>query len=378
MGGEDETPGRVDREVPGGLPADRRVARRSQAAARSVDPEDGEAVVAAVRTVDEAAVRRDGDLGREARPGEARRQRRDRLDRREHALLRVVREDADRGEELVDGVEELPARAKRQVARAGARVERHRTVGLEAALRRAEAVDEDPVGPEVGREGESLRGIEVDAVGVRLVLPCRVRSGSLVGADEGGGLQPPVRFDGQHGDVAPAVVRDEEGAAGLVHDEVAGAGPLRRPLVEQRQVARLRVDGEGTHRPRLRALEARDLPHRVEEAPARVEGEKGGVPGLRGEDGLRHGAAGAVEGEAVDPTARAVRIRADVDGHGVGLRGRRGDRGGRREGEQEGGRGEGGERVGHGRDPAPVSPARQRAPMAPEPMAAASNQRAAS
>ena len=45
-----------------------------------------------------------------------------------------------------------------EVAGARARVEGGRTVRKERALRRVEAVDEDAVGPEVGREGEALGG----------------------------------------------------------------------------------------------------------------------------------------------------------------------------------------------------------------------------
>ena len=187
--------------------------------------------------------------------------------------------------------------------------------------------------------------------------------GALVGADGGRRLQAAVLADRQDGDGAAAVVRDERVAARLVHDEVAGARALGRLLVEEGEVARLRVDRERAHRARLRPLEARDLPHRVEEAAARVECEERGVLRLDGEHRLRHRAGGGVEGEPVDPTARAVGVGADVDGHGAGLRRGRGDGGGgeRREGEEECRAQEGGHRVGHGGDPAPPGAARQRA-----------------
>ena len=362
VAGEDPPAGRVDREVPRVLPADAHVPRRREAAGRLVDGEDGEAVVAAVRAVDEAAVGRYRDLGRRARPGEARGQGAHRLERREGALVRVVGEGSDRREELVDHVEVRPGRVERQVAGPGSGGEWRRPVGLERALRGVEAVDEDPVGPEVGREGEALGGIEVDAVSVRLLLPARVRAGALVGAHRRGGLQATVGPDGQDRHGAAAVVRDEDVSARLVHDEVAGPRPFRRLLVEEREITGLRVDREGAHRARLGALEARHLPHRVEEAAVRVEGEERGVLRLGRESGLARRAGGGVEGEAVDPAARAVGVGADVDGDGAGLGGRRGDgRGGNRgECDQEGGAGKGSKRVGHGRDPAPAGGARQR------------------
>ena len=180
------------------------------------------------------------------------------------------------------------------------------------------------------------------------------------------GFRRPSAPDGQDGHGAAAVVRDEDVAARLVHDEVARPRPFRRLLVEERQIAGLRVDREGADRARLRPLEARDLPHRVEETAVRVEGEESGILHLGRENGLGRRAGGGVEGEAVDPAARAVGVGADVDGDGAGLGGRRGDGGGgnRGESDQEGGASEGSERVGHGRDPAPPEAARQRQPRA--------------
>ena len=112
----------VDREVPGPGAADRHVAGEREPPARRVDREDRQAVVAAVRAVEEAAVGRRLDLGRVARAREALGQRLDGLDRRELALRRRrSRRRRSCRAELVDHVGVPALRVEREVARAGAR-----------------------------------------------------------------------------------------------------------------------------------------------------------------------------------------------------------------------------------------------------------------
>src|SRR4029077_5189866 len=58
-----------------------------------------------------------------------------------------------------------------------------------------------------------------------------------------------VPVDGQGTGVASAVIRREGVGAFLVEGDMARAGTFRRLLVEQRQIARLRIDGEGIDSP---------------------------------------------------------------------------------------------------------------------------------
>src|SRR6266516_4938541 len=89
VGRIEEAARRVETEVarllaPGQLPADRR-----EPAAVRVNGEDGDAVVPAVRAVDEAPGWRDADLGRGVPAAERRGKRRDDIERPQDARIRV-------------------------------------------------------------------------------------------------------------------------------------------------------------------------------------------------------------------------------------------------------------------------------------------------
>ncbi len=83
------------------------------------DPVRRDAVVPAVRPVQEPAVRRDLQVGAVAGALEVVRERRDRLLLRQGAGVRVVVEHGDRVQQLVDDVDALAVRVERQVPRPG-------------------------------------------------------------------------------------------------------------------------------------------------------------------------------------------------------------------------------------------------------------------
>ena len=68
VGGQEAAAGRVDGEASRGLALSGLVAREAEFARQSVDGENRNAVMPAVRAVNELARRVDGDLGREADP----------------------------------------------------------------------------------------------------------------------------------------------------------------------------------------------------------------------------------------------------------------------------------------------------------------------
>ena len=123
VGGEQERAGRVDAEVARGLAAGRLVADRREPAGRGVDREDRDAVVAAVRAVEELARGMDLHLGRRV----ARRDLRPRRaasrwsgSRFKVPSLGVVVEGGHRAGHLVDHVGVPAVGMEREVARAGA------------------------------------------------------------------------------------------------------------------------------------------------------------------------------------------------------------------------------------------------------------------
>src|SRR5262249_59886843 len=111
---------RVDGKVARGLDALALVAGGGELAGVGVNGEDGDAVVPAVRAVEKLARRVDHHLRRVAGPLEVLRQRRDRLDLLEGALVRVIVERGDRVGHLVDDVGVAPLRVEGEMARSGA------------------------------------------------------------------------------------------------------------------------------------------------------------------------------------------------------------------------------------------------------------------
>ena len=203
-------------------------------APEGVDLEDRDAVVPAVRPVEEATVRRDRDLGCLVPAREPGRQCRDRLERLEGAAPRVVAEGRHRGAKLADRVKAIARRVPGEVARARALFERHgfRVTWLEGAGRGIEPIDEDPVRAQVGGEGEALRAVEDYRVGVRPLLARPVRSAPHLSANRGGRLQATVRADGKDGHAPTGVVGHEDVPAAPVHGDVAWVGPARGLLAE--------------------------------------------------------------------------------------------------------------------------------------------------
>src|SRR5262249_50350010 len=137
---EDERAAPVEREVTRRAPAGRLVADERQLLGRGVEGVDDDAVVAAIRAVDESAIRMDVDVGGEVGRGagdapgrgidldvrgeggsdEVARDRRDRLDWLEPAPLGVVAEGGEAGADLVDHENVAAARVKGEVPRPGA------------------------------------------------------------------------------------------------------------------------------------------------------------------------------------------------------------------------------------------------------------------
>ena len=171
VGGEQELAGGVDAEVarggsPGGL-----VAKRGQLAVLLVDPEHGDAVVAAVRAVEKLAAWVNEDLGSAVsldRVGHGG----DGLQCLESAALGPVAKGGHRLLNLVDDVGEFAAWVKAEVARAGAGFQLGAVkLGLgDCAGFFVEPEHQHLVDAEVGCEGELVVRADMDRVGVRGLL----------------------------------------------------------------------------------------------------------------------------------------------------------------------------------------------------------------
>jgi len=100
-----------------------------------------------------------------------------------------------------------------------------------------EGVGKHAVDAEVGDKGEAVVGRKIDAVSVRGFLAGGVYARAGVLDDGAEGAEATVRLEAHGGRAAAAVVGDEEGLAGGVHDDVARAGVAGGLLVEEFEFA---------------------------------------------------------------------------------------------------------------------------------------------
>ena len=212
--------------------------------AGAVDGVHGDRIVAAIRSVQIPTVRRDVDIGCVCRAAAVIRDRRELLDLGQRTCRLVPVEGCDGIADLIDDVRLLPARMHGKVAWPGAAGDGHDAVILQLARVEIQTVDDDPVEAEVGTEGETIAGIDVDRVCVRALLPLRIDAGSLVLAEIRHLPEAAVIGDGMHGDTAASVIGTQDKTSGRIDGIVTGRA-ARGLQVQEGQIARIRVDGEG-------------------------------------------------------------------------------------------------------------------------------------
>ncbi len=115
--------------------------------------------------------------------------------------------------------------------------------------RRVERVDEDPVQPEVGRDGVSVRRVQVDRVRMRAGLPPRIGPPAAVLDLRRRRTEPAVGLDRQAAHAAAAVIGHQHVTSLAVDDQVARARAGRQLLVQQLQRPLALVDREGADTP---------------------------------------------------------------------------------------------------------------------------------
>ena len=104
---------------------------------------------------------------------------------------------------------------------------------------------------------------------------------------------------------------------------MAGSRTARRLLVQERELAGSRVDGECAHHARLLAPELSDLANRVEELPIGMNGQEGRADRFRGQSGGAELTAGKVQLGLIDSLAASPGVRPNINselaGHGFFL-----------------------------------------------------------
>src|SRR5205814_1467879 len=108
------------------------------------------------------------------------------------------------------------------------------------SLGTVETIDENLVQAEVGGEGELVGGVEINRVRVRLRLSRLDDARTLMLHRGGCGAEFAVGINGERGDAAAAVIGHEHVLSFLIDGDETRAGPLRRLLIEERQLRGLR------------------------------------------------------------------------------------------------------------------------------------------
>src|SRR5690606_35699385 len=88
-------------------------------------------------------------------------------------------------------------------------------------------------------------GIEVDGVGMRRLLAGPVDARAFVLDDGSGRAQAPVRFDRERGHTAARVIGRQDITARGIDDEMTRRSAVGSLLVQERQISRVALDGEG-------------------------------------------------------------------------------------------------------------------------------------
>ena len=132
-----------------------------------------------------------------------------------------------------------------------------------------EPVRQHLVDPEVGGEGEHVGRIDIDRVPVRPLLTLGIDARPLVLRETRSLSETPVLLDRVGRDAPAPVVRQQDIPACLIDLNVARPRSFRGPFVQERQLARPRVNRVGPHHSGGHGLEVRA--HRVQALAGRSD-----------------------------------------------------------------------------------------------------------
>ena len=132
-----------------------------------------------------------------------------------------------------------------------------------------EPVRQHLVDPEVGGEGEHVGRIDIDRVPVRPLLTLGIDARPLVLRETRRLSEAAILLDRVGRDAPAPVVRQQYVPAGLIDLHMARPRTLRGPFVQERQLARPRVNRVGPYHSGLHGLEVRA--HRVQALAGRSD-----------------------------------------------------------------------------------------------------------
>src|SRR5207244_11099842 len=182
----------------------------------------------------------------------------------------------DRGGNVraVIGMPAIGMKSKVTGPRASTNLRRRRIIGLQRSSSGVVLVDHDFVQAQVGDDGKSVGGVQVDGMGMRSFLSLLVDAGAVM-LDEGRGrAKPAVRFNRKDAHASSRVIGGQHMLACLVYDQMARSRSTRRSLIQQHQIPSSWVDGKCADRSAAFALKAFQFTNGEEKALIRMNGKK--------------------------------------------------------------------------------------------------------
>ena len=198
-----------------------------------IDAKDGDTVVSPVGTEQEFPIRMHLNVGGIALSLKIGRQSGSGVERLQSPRFLIERERGDCVVKFIDGIGEQAVRMEREVPRSRAQPHpcERRIVQRHLCPRGVEAVHEQPVEAQVGRNGEAIPRSDVN--GMRLRFSFRILAFALMLDDGRCVAESPVRPKRQARHTRRATVRNNETLPLAVDPNIAGAAPagLRTPPV---------------------------------------------------------------------------------------------------------------------------------------------------
>ena len=226
--GDQATTGRIDAEAARRLSLRRLVRNVAEPSGSRIDPVDHDAIVAAVRGVDEIAERMHVDVCARALARERLGKGANGLQMTDGPCATVAGENDHRRVKLVYQIRKVSARMEREMARTGSRLHLdpgHR-VRVQLATLWIEAVDHQLVESKVRYECEAVRRIERNRVSVRAALPTQIDTRSLVLNEVASFFERSVVTNRLHAYATAHESDDEDILSLLVDDDMAGVGAV--------------------------------------------------------------------------------------------------------------------------------------------------------
>ena len=182
--------------------------------------------------------------------------------------------------------------------------------GIKSSSLSIQGIHKHSINPKICGRCEVVLSIEIDRVGMRLVLAASIHAATQMLHQIGASSQRSVGFEIEHGDIATIVICHQKMAARRVDNQVTWRRAPRRELIEHFKLP-LPVEPIGTDGATRSALIFVHFIHRVEKRSRGVKGQERGIFRFDYKPHRSHLTGVVVEKKAVDTLTRASGVCSD-------------------------------------------------------------------